>query len=237
MIAINPETKLQTARDLEHRKAGNGTLATPETLLAALHWRYAVKQYDPSRKIDAATWDALEEALILAPSSGGLQPWKFFVVDDPAVRVQLRDASYGQPQITEADRLVVFAARADFNAADVERFIDRIAAVRGVPLESLAGLKGMLSGIVSRPEAARAEWAGRQVYIALGNFLAAAAALGVDATPMEGLDAAKYDAILGLDAKGYRALAAVPVGYRSMDDKYATLPKVRYDRKDVIEHI
>lgn len=236
MIATNPNLKPESLPAPEPRPTpGQAPLAvTPGDWLAAQRWRYAVKKYDPSRKIDAATWDALEESLVLTPSGIGLQPWKFIVVDDPATRARLREVSFGQPQITDAAKLVVFAARAGYSEADVDRFIARVAAVRGASLESLAGLKAAAMSVVNRPEADKDAWAARQVYIALGNFLASSAALGVDATPMEGLQPAKYDEILGLREKGYRTFAVAAAGYRSAEDKYASLPKVRFKREDVI---
>ena len=106
-------------------------------LLAALNWRYATKKFDPARKIPAATWTTLEQALVLAPSSFGLQPWKFLVVDSPAVRQKLVAASWGQTQPAEASHLVVFAVHKDLGAADVAHFVQRIAEVRGVTVESL----------------------------------------------------------------------------------------------------
>ena len=211
--------------------------ASPQALLSALHWRYAVKAFDPMRFIPAPVWNALEEALILAPSSGGLQPWKFFVVDDPALRARLREASYGQPQITDAARLVVFASKTGFGEADIDRHIARVAEVRGLPIESLAGLKGMAMGIAARPEEARDIWSARQTYIALGNFVAAAAMLGVDACPMEGIDNAQYDVILGLREQGYTALAVVAVGYRAAEDRFAGAAKVRFPKSEIVVHV
>src|ERR1700690_2214197 len=89
-------------------------------LLEQLNWRYATKQFDPNRKISASDWATLEEALRLSPSSGGLQPWKFIVITDPAMRAKLSPASYGQPQITNASHLVVFTAKKNFGEADVD---------------------------------------------------------------------------------------------------------------------
>ena len=97
---------------------------SPEALLSSLRWRIATKKFDPSKTLSDAQWNALEEALVLAPSSYGLQPWKFFVVDDPALRAKLKPAAWDQSQITDAARLVVFAVKKDFGAADVERYID-----------------------------------------------------------------------------------------------------------------
>jgi nitroreductase len=213
------------------------TTQTPEGLLAGLKRRYATKKFDAAKKIDARLWNALEEALVLSPSSYGLQPWKFFVVDDPALRAKLKTASWGQSQITDADRLVVFAARKDLGAADVERFVERTAKVRGIPVSSLGSYKQMMLAAVSKAKHEVAAWTARQVYIALGNFLAAAAALGVDACPMEGFDPAKYDEVLGLAQKGFSAVVVATAGYRAADDSYADAPKVRFAREEVVAHL
>src|SRR6266446_6802957 len=174
-------------------------------LLGQLHWRYATKQFDPNRKISDQDWATIEQALLLTPSSGGLQPWKFIVVTDPTVRAKLLPASYGQPQITNASHLVVFAAKKSFGEADVDAFINHAAATRGVPVESLTPFRDMLIGgiVKAQDEQARDGWARNQTYIALGNLLTSAALLGIDACPMEGFDRAQYDEILGLKAQGY----------------------------------
>src|ERR1700743_2301447 len=111
-----------------------------QQLLEQLNWRYATKQFDPTRKISAADWATLESVLQLSPSSGGLQPWKFIVVTDPEVRAKLTPASYGQPQINAASHLVVFAAKTNFGEADVDAHLANVAKTQGVPLEALAPL-------------------------------------------------------------------------------------------------
>jgi len=212
-------------------------IATPSALVGALTRRYAVKQYDPTRALDADIWEALQQALVLTPSSIGMQPWKFIVVEDKAVRARLREAAWGQTPVTDADKFVVFAARTGFDERDVDRFVARLADVRGGTAESYSAFKDMAMTVVARPEAERDIWASRQAYIALGTLLTAAATLGVDATPMEGFDPAAFDEILGLKEKGYRSYAAAAVGHRAPEDKYAHLPKVRYAREDVIERV
>lgn len=211
--------------------------ATTEGLLAALKWRYAVKKFDAAKKIPDAQWKALEEALVLSPSSYGLQPWKFFVVDSKELRAKLKPVSWEQTQITDADKLVVFAVKKDFGAADVERFVERISEVRRVPKEVLEGYKKMMLASASLPAEKVAAWNIRQVYIALGNFLTSAAALGVDACPMEGFDKDKYDEILGLPAKGYNAVVVATAGVRAEDDAYATQKKVRFPLEETIVHL
>jgi nitroreductase len=211
----------------------------PQQLLAQLNWRYATKQFDPTRKIGAADWAALEEALLLSPSSGGLQPWKFLVITDPGLRAKLRPASYGQAQITDASHLVVLAAKSDFSEADVDVHLRRVAEIQGAPIEALAPLRGMLvGGIVQSMDAAgRAAWARNQTYIALGNLLTSAALLGIDACPMEGFDRAQYDQILGLAAQGFTTSVIATLGYRAATDKYGKAPKVRFPKARVFAEI
>src|ERR1700745_2547762 len=114
----------------------NNHTISSQQLLDRLNWRYATKQFDPNRKINAQDWATLEEALLLTPSSGGLQPWKFIIVTDPALRARLSPASYGQAQITDASHLVVFTAKDNFNEADVDAYLQRTAEVQQIPIES-----------------------------------------------------------------------------------------------------
>jgi nitroreductase len=216
----------------------NTTIA-PTQLLERLNWRYAVKQFDPSRKISPEVWTALEDALVLTPSSGGLQPWAFIVVDDPAIREKLVPASYGQTKVKEASHLVVFAAKQNFSEADVDAHIKRTAEVQGQTVESLAQFRGMLvGGIVKAMDRPTLNaWAGRQVAIALGNLLTSAALLGIDACPMEGFVPAQYDAMLGLEKRGLGSVALCALGYRAQSDALAALPKVRFPKAKVLFHI
>lgn len=211
----------------------------PEQLLGQLHWRYATKQFDPNRKISAPDWAALEEMLLLTPSSGGLQPWKFIVVTDPAVRAKLTPASYGQSQINDASHLVVFAAKNNFSEADVDAHLKNVSEAQSTPIEKLAPLRNMLvGGIVQRmDESARNAWARNQAYIALGNLLTSAALLGIDACPMEGFDRAQYDDILDLKSKGLATAVIATLGYRSATDKYADAPKTRFPKAQLFIHV
>jgi nitroreductase len=207
-----------------------------ELLLQQLRWRYATKAFDPSRKIPLTDWAALEEALILSPASYGMQPYRFVVITDPAVRESLVPHSWNQRQPADCSHYVVFAARAKNSEADVDHYMRRIAAVRGGTAEALGGFKKMLmSDIVDGPRGQIAlEWATRQAYIALGNFMTSAAMLGIDTCPMEGIDPAKYDEILGLPAAGYHTVVACAAGYRDAADKYASLPKVRFPADELV---
>lgn len=208
-------------------------------LLEALHWRYATKVFDPNRKIPADLWQALEESLVLSASSYGLQPYRFWVVTDPAKRAQLVPHSWNQRQVVDASHFVVFTARTTVTRDDVERLLRRVSEVRRVPAESLESYRGMMMGdLVEGPRRQVAHhWAARQAYLALGNLLTSAALLGVDACPMEGFVPAEYDRVLGLAGSGYTAVVACALGYRSADDRYASLPKVRFEQQDLIQTV
>lgn len=205
-------------------------------LVSALQWRYAVKKFDAARRIDAGLWGDLERGLVLTPSSLGLQPWKFVVVTDPAVRSALSAASFGQRQPVDCSHFVVFAVRRGLDDSDVDRHLRRTAAVRGVSEESLASFRSMVAGFIgrARTQGRLDQWQEHQVYIALGQFMAAAALVGIDTCPMEGIDPAKYDSILGLEGSGYATAVACAAGFRAADDKYAETPKVRFAAEDVI---
>jgi nitroreductase len=211
---------------------------TTDQLLAALSWRYATKQFDATRKIPAETWTAIEDSMVLTPSSFGLQPWKFLVVENPDVRAKLLTESWNQPQVTDASHFVVLTARTDLTMEDIEAWISRMAEVQNKDAEAVAPLKGMIAGFAERMSAEdRSEWNARQIYIALGQLMAAAAVLGIDACPMEGISATAYDRVLGLEGSGYATVVACALGYRADSDKYATTPKARFDRSQVVEHI
>jgi nitroreductase len=215
------------------------TPITAPQLLEALNWRYATKKFDPTKKIPADIWSALEQALVLSPSSFGIQPWKFLVITDPAVKGKLVPVSWGQTQPLDSSHHVVFAVRKGLGEADLDRYLARAAEVRGVTVESLAGFKQVMLGSINKAAAAGVldNWQTHQIYIALGQFMASAALLGVDTCPMEGIEPAKYDEVLGLSGSGYATVVACAAGYRAADDKYATTPKVRFKAADVVRHI
>jgi nitroreductase len=205
--------------------------AAAQDLLEGLQSRYAVKRFDPEGRIPAEVWETLVQSLLLSPSSYGLQPWRFLVIEAPRLRAALREASWGQSQVTDADKLVVFLARTDLAAADVQRLIDRTAEVRGVPASALDGYKAMMLKAIDKPKEALAAWNARQAYIALGSFLTAAAALGVAACPMEGFDPAAYDRLLGLEGSGYTSIVVAAAGVAAD----APSPKVRYAREELVK--
>lgn len=213
------------------------SFSTPEQVLESLQWRYATKMFDSSKKIPADTWKAIEESLVLTPSSFGMQPWKFFVVTDDGIRQQLLEHSWKQAQVVDASHVVVLAIKKEVGEAEVDRYMASTAQIRQVEPESLEGFAKVIKGFLANPNLDIPTWAAKQVYIALGQLMTTAAMLGVDACPMEGFVPPKYDEILGLDQKGYASVLVCPLGYRSADDKYAATPKVRYPLSEIVEHL
>jgi len=211
---------------------------SPEELIESLRWRYAVKAFDPQRRIAPELWNTLEQALVLTPSSYGLQPWKFLVIGDPQLRAELRPVSWNQSQITDCSHLVVLLRRRTISAADADQLIATTAECRGLDVAALDGYRQMIQrDLVEGPRSHTiGSWASNQVYIALGNLMTCAALLGVDTCPIEGFSPPDYDRILELETTPFQSSVVCACGYRSTGDRYAALAKVRYDATELIEH-
>jgi len=211
---------------------------TPEELLNSLKWRYATKEFDTDKKISLGTWDTLEQSMVLTPSSFGLQPWKFITITCQKTKVDLLEHSWHQRQVTDCSHMVVLCARDGMGQQDIEDWLDQLAQTRGVSRDSLQGYADMMNGFFSTMDYSKTlAWAKNQVYIALGQLMTSAAVLGVDACPMEGIVHAEYDRILGLKNTGFATTVACAMGYRSDDDKYAELPKVRYSGDKILANL
>ncbi|AZZ35813.1 NAD(P)H-dependent oxidoreductase [Bdellovibrio sp. qaytius] len=204
----------------------------------ALQWRYAVKKFDTTKKISTQDWQTLTESLTLAPSSYGLQPWKFLVIENPQVREKLKAVSWNQTQVTDASHFVVILARDKVDADFVQKYVNRVAEVRGLPVDALDGYKNMMiENVANSPEEQSRHWAKRQAYIAMGFLLETAALLKVDSTPMEGFDPKAYDKILGLEDSGWNTTVVVALGYRHAEDVTQNFKKVRFTDNTLIEYV
>ncbi len=209
----------------------------PQELIERLKWRYAVKRFDASRTLDQATWEAFEASLILTPSSYGLQPWRFVVITDPAIKAQLPAISWNQQQPKDCSHMIVLAARKEMDESYVNRYMESVAQTRGLPAEAVSGYRNVLVSTVNSAAGKHLDWNARQVYIALGQLMATAAVLHVDACPMEGIDTVAYDSLLGLTNTDYTCVVGCALGYRHPDDKAANAAKVRFAAADVVLHI
>lgn len=208
-----------------------------QQILDALNWRYATKKFDKDRKILPSDWDTLLESLRLSPSSYGVQPWKFVIVDNLETREKLKLAAWGQEQITSADKLVVLCSLNKFDEAAINKHLENTAKTKNVKLEDLTGYKQMLLGLTKNSEPNLQSWMEKQVYIALGFLLETAALLQIDACPMEGFDKNKFNEILGLDQMGLTSVVVATLGFRSSEDVNANQAKVRYAADEVLVEV
>jgi nitroreductase / dihydropteridine reductase len=204
-------------------------------LIDALNWRYAVKRMN-GEKIGDEKIENILEATRLSASSMGLQPYTILVIEDEELKKKLQPAAYNQPQIIESSHLLVFAAWENITEENVNDYLNNIATVRGVSLQSLEAFKASLMNIVNgRTTEQKYEWAARQAYIAFGTAITAAAIEEVDATPMEGFNPQAVDEILNLKEKGLRSVTILALGYRDEENDYmANAKKVRRDRDKLI---
>ena len=202
-------------------------------ILSKLNTRYATKVFDSTKKVSEADMEKLLEAIRLSASSYGLQPYKVLVVEDPKIRAELRKVAWDQPQITDASALIVFAVNNETNEKSVDDFISLIAQTRNLSKESLEGYNNMMTGSLQNLNKEQVEtWVSKQAYIALGFGLVSAAVLGIDTCPMEGFSPDDFDRILNLNKRGLKSKVIMAVGYRSEEDKYQHLAKVRQKKED-----
>lgn len=194
-----------------------------------LNWRYATKKMDPSKTVPDTKIQAILEAIQLAPTSSGLQPFEVILVTNPEVRAKLREAAFNQAQITDGSHVIVFAAWDNYTAERIDAVVDQIVEERGIAREMVAGYYDNLkSMMLPRPAEANFEHAARQAYIALGLGVTAAAFEEVDATPMEGFNPEQVDEVLGLRVRGLRSAAILALGYRATEgDWLQGMKKVR----------
>ncbi|MQA20751.1 NAD(P)H-dependent oxidoreductase [Rugamonas rivuli] len=204
-----------------------------------LNWRYATKKFDAAKKVDDAKLERILEAIRLAPTSSGLQPFEVFVVNNPELRAKIQAVGWNQAQITESSHLLVFAAWDNITEARVNMMFDLTNEQRGFINEGWEAYRQKLLGIVAaRGEKANFDAAARQAYIALGVAMVAAAFEGVDATPMEGFDPAAVDEILSLKERNLRSVVILPIGYRQPEgDWLVNLKKVRRSRENLITEL
>lgn len=207
--------------------------------LEKLDWRYAVKKMDPSKPASADKVEQILNAIKMAPTSSGLQPFKVFVITDTDTRAAIQGAAFNQAQITEGSHLLVFAGWDNYTEARIDAVVDDHADKRPGTREALEAYYGNLKGMyLARDAATNAAHAGHQAYIALGFALAAAAELEVDTTPMEGFDPAAVDEILGLEAQGLKSLSLLAIGTRDEEgDWLKPMAKVRKDDDVLFERI
>lgn len=208
------------------------------SFLEKLNERYATKAMNgevvPQEKIDN-----ILEAIRLAPTSSGLQPFEVFVVTNSEVKAQIREIAWNQSPVTDCSHLLVFAAWDNYTADRINYMFDLTNEIRGFKNEGWENYRQMLlDGYPKRDAEINFQHAARQTYIAFMAAITQAAFEGVDNTPMEGFDPSALDKILGLSEKGLRSTLLLPIGYKDVDNDWlAKLVKVRKPMKDLATFI
>lgn len=206
-------------------------------IIDALRFRYAVQTFDPTKIINSEDLHTILESAQLAPSSIGLEAWKFLVIENKDIREQLKTVAYGQSKVTDASHLIVLTYRTDYENIANER-LERTAKTQNESVENLSGLKTMVESGIARTVAdgTYESWMTSQTYIPLGMMMETASLLKIDNAAMEGFDANKVNEILGLKDKNLKVATMLALGYRG-EDPVAKRPKTRRDFADVIEFI
>tara|TARA_R110002072_G_scaffold303077_1_gene492891 strand:+ start:11589 stop:12221 length:633 start_codon:yes stop_codon:yes gene_type:complete len=207
-----------------------------DKILEDLNWRYATKKFDATKKVSPADFNVIKESLRLVPSSYGLQPLKYIVVESQTIREQLVSATFGQLQVIDASHLIVICSAVSINEKDIDCHIDNVAKKRDIKLEKVKGYGDFMKKTIAQMSSEeKCNWNNKQAYIALGQLLHTCASLRIDATPMEGFDPVAYGEILNMDTDKYTPVLLCPIGYRHEEDETQYLKKVRKSQKHIFE--
>lgn len=208
-------------------------------LLQKLQWRYATKKMNPAKAVPREKVERIIEAVRLAASSSGLQPYEIILVTNPQVREKIRPIAWNQAQVTDGSHLLVFAAWDNYTPERINTMFDLVNDERGFTSEGWENYRQqLLANYPKRSAEENFQHAARQAYIGLGTALIAAAEEEVDSTPMEGFDSAALDELLDLRSRGLRSVVIMPLGYRADEgDWLVNLKKVRRSRSDFVREI
>lgn len=207
-------------------------------IIKSLKWRYATKIFDSNKMVSNENLNTILESARLSPSSIGAEMWKFIVVTDKKIRIEIDKASYNQPQIMSASHLIILAYRTDIVENLVKERLERTAKIQKVGELTLTGLKTMLENTIlnKKTNGTLETWIKSQIYIPLGIMIETASLLEIDNCPMEGFKSDEIDEILKLKQKNLKSITILALGYRG-DDPTSKRPKVRRDFNDVVEFI
>lgn len=202
----------------------------------ALKWRYAVKSFDPTKKLTKDQLNVIQEGLLLSASSMGMQLMEFIIIENQELKSQLKPFSYHQPQIADCSHLVIMCRKSKTEQKHIDEVIQRVSEVRQVKTDVLTGYASMMGTALTMDTDFQFSWMENQVYLALGNLLTICALERIDSCPIEGFVRKEYDKLLGLPQKGLQSVVVCALGFRAENDKYAHLTKVR-KKKEQLFHI
>ena len=206
-------------------------------LIEALNWRYATKRMT-GEKIAESDLNIILEAIRLTPTAYGLQPFKVVVTRNEDLIGEIYRKSCPQIVIRQCSHLLVFKARKKLDSEYLEGYLKEMKRQRNSTDEYIDGYRSKILRVIDDPQINKFSWMIRQTYIALGYATVAAAALGIDATPIEGFDAQSLNEVLRLDTEKEEAVVMLALGYRDeKEDKLIYLPKIRKPMDLLVEKI
>lgn len=206
-------------------------------VLEALKWRYAVKKFDENKSLDEVKVTKILKSVSLTATSMGMQLMSFIVTDKDQVKQNILPIAFNQPQIVDSSHLIILCRKDKVIEEDIEEIVNITSNLRDVEENQLDGYRKMLESTLTMNRQQQITWMENQVYLAMGNLLTICAVEKVDACPMEGFDRNKLDELLDLPNKGLRSVLMCPIGFRSDDDKYNGLPKIRRPNTKLIQKI
>jgi nitroreductase/dihydropteridine reductase len=202
-------------------------------IIDSLNWRYATKKFDSSRKLSLEQVNVLKDAFNLTASSYGLQPIKLVVISNQELKNKLLESSMNQQQVVQCSHLLVICVETEIDEAYIETYFKRVIDIRQTPPDILESFKkSIINEFNDMSNSSILSWSKNQAYLALGNLLTVCSVESIDSCPMEGFSPEKYDDILDLKSKNLKSVLVMPIGYRSKDDKFSSLEKVRKDVSD-----
>lgn len=193
-----------------------------------MKWRYATKAFDPQKKVSSTDLNILKEAIQLAPTSYGLQPYEVLIIENESIKNALVEHSYNQKQVADCSHLFVFCHYIETGDDKIDDYMRNTASIRDIEIEKLTGFRNAIKGTIDgRTKSENQIWAAKQCYLAMANLLNACAHLKIDSCPMEGFVPQAYSDVLDLEKENLFPCLATPVGYRAADDSNAQNKKVR----------
>jgi len=205
------------------------------SVLQQLKWRYATKTFDIDRLLSDTQVQTLKEAFNLTATSYGLQTLKLVVVKDKSLREALVPHAFNQAQVLDASHLLILCIQEQIDASDVASHFINVQRIRKTPEEVISPFKSHLTETITQmPEDKKFSWAVNQAYIALGNLMTVCAMEEIDSCPMEGFVPDAFDEALGLNKMGLKSVLLLPVGYRSENDFFSEMKKVRKDLSETV---
>jgi nitroreductase len=207
-------------------------------LIKHLNWRYATKKFDPGKKISSEELEELKEVILLSASSYGLQWYKVLIIENQSIKEKLFPYAWNQQQVLDCSHLVIICNYTSITNDDIDTYITQVAGTQQVNRSTLAGYGDMIKTKLHEKTAAETtSWLKSQTYIALANLIAGCAELRIDACPMEGFQAEKFNEILRLNEQGLNASVIAAIGYRHSDDPASTRKKFRKPKEELFVQI